>query len=93
MSYPVGGEAASPVWCAEHQAVMREAGLTEPAVAAAVALLAARMALRAAQAQAQARAQRQRPEEAPARPDVRPSRPARTARARSGPGAARTRLH
>ncbi len=83
MTYPASGEPASAVWCSVHQAEMRELGLAEPRVAAAVALVAARLALRV---------RADRAEDAPARPDVRPSRPARTGRARSGPGAARTRL-
>ncbi|WP_371476902.1 hypothetical protein [Kitasatospora sp. NBC_00315] len=73
---------ASPVWCSLCQGVMRERGVPEPVVAAAVALAAAKARLAA----------RAPGDEEPARPDVRPSRPARTRRARSGPGSSRSRL-
>jgi hypothetical protein len=65
------GSPASPLRCTEHQATAREHGIADDPAAAAVALTAAR----------------QRPEPAPlleqqsAKPDVRPSRPARTRRA------------
>ncbi|MFD0260442.1 hypothetical protein ACFVH7_19500 [Kitasatospora indigofera] len=73
---------ASPVWCTVCQGLMRGRGVPEPAAAAAVALAAAKAGLAARAPQA---------EEA-TRPDVRPSRPARTRRARSGPGSARSKL-
>jgi hypothetical protein len=73
---------ASPVWCTECQALMRKRGVVEPEIAAKVALAAARAALAARAPQA----------DEPVRPDVRPSRPARTRRAAAGPGSARTKL-
>jgi hypothetical protein len=79
LAYP-NGEAASPVWCSPCLARMRQAGVEEPPGAAAAALIAARLHATAPVV------------EEPAKPDVRPSRPARTRRARSGPGGARSRL-
>ncbi|GAB2707565.1 hypothetical protein [Kitasatospora kifunensis] len=76
------GSQASPLWCTEHQAVMRELGIAEPPAAAAVALLTARQ-----------RAATPPTEERPGRPDVRPSRPARTRRGTRTPGGGRSRLH
>ena len=75
------GSPASPLWCTEHQAQMRERGITEDPAAAAVALFVAR----------------QRPTfapvlEEPAQPDVRPSRPARTRRSAAAPGGKRSKL-
>lgn len=80
MRYLATGEAASPVWCSECQAVMRQRGVSEPHAAAVLALLAARAALRLGAP----------PQEAG--PDVRPSRPARTSRGRSRPAGARSKL-
>ncbi|MFE7590265.1 hypothetical protein ACFU6K_12750 [Kitasatospora sp. NPDC057512] len=81
MVYPDGP--ASPVWCTACQSAKRAAGLREDPLLARVALAAARAALarRAAEAAEQ-----------PARSDVRPSRPPRSRRARSGPGVLRGRL-
>lgn len=81
MRYEAAGEDASAVWCSACQAVMRERGIEESPVAAAVALLAARSALRDRIAES--------PE---ARLDVRPSRPARTQRSGQRPAGARTKL-
>ncbi|WP_329571744.1 hypothetical protein [Kitasatospora sp. NBC_01266] len=75
------GSPASPLWCTEHQSVMRERGISEPPSAAALALLAARR-----------RAAPPALEEEPARPDVRPSRPARTRRGAKAPGGGRSKL-
>lgn len=74
---------ASPVWCSACQAVMGERGIPEPAMAAAVALASARAALNT-----HAPAVDETP-----RPDVRPSRPARTRRAAGAPGSSRSKLH
>ncbi|WP_327067095.1 hypothetical protein [Kitasatospora sp. NBC_01302] len=76
------GSPASPLWCTEHQAAMRELGVTEPPAAAALALLGARQ-----------RAAAPPTEDRPSRPDVRPSRPARTRRGATAPGSGRSRLH
>ncbi|MFC9329531.1 hypothetical protein [Kitasatospora sp. NPDC057015] len=73
---------ASPVWCTLCQGLMCERGIPEPAAAAAVALAAAKANLAA----------RIPPDEEARRPDVRPSRPAHTRRARSGPSSARSKL-
>ncbi|MFE9426460.1 hypothetical protein ACFYNO_26260 [Kitasatospora sp. NPDC006697] len=70
---------ASPLWCTVHQAVARGRGIAEPPGAAAAALLMARR-----------RADGPGVDE-PARPDVRPSRPARTRRAPK-PGGRRSKL-
>ncbi len=77
------GQPASPLWCAACHATMRELGITEPPAAAAVALHAARAALNNWAPTV----------EEPTRPDVRPSRPARTRRASSAPGGSRSKLH
>lgn len=74
------GTRASAIWCSSCQTVMHTRGAIEPPEAVAAALLAARH-----------RAEAPRDEE-PAKPEVRPSRPARTRRARSGPGVGRHRL-
>jgi hypothetical protein len=82
MRYEVSGDAASPLWCSDCQTLMRERGISESPVAAAVALVAAQAALRAYV-----------PLGAEARPDVRPSRPARTSRGRGRPSSARSKLN
>ncbi|WP_405008951.1 hypothetical protein [Kitasatospora sp. NBC_01539] len=73
-----GDGPASPVWCSVCQARAAALGIPEPA-------LARMLALRAAEQQARPAA------DEPRRPDVRPSRPARTRRAGTGPGT-RSRL-
>ncbi len=80
MAYPDGP--ASPVWCTQCQGLMCQRGIPEPAAAAAVALAAAKAGLAARTPTAQEATH----------PDVRPSRPARTRRARSGPSSARSKL-
>ncbi|WP_327673656.1 hypothetical protein [Kitasatospora sp. NBC_00458] len=80
MDYPDGP--ASPLWCTRCQAAKRAAGVREDPLMARIALAAARAA-RAGAA----------PEEpAGGRPDVRPSRPPLSRRARSGPGGVRGKL-
>ncbi|MED7953771.1 hypothetical protein PUR61_14885 [Streptomyces sp. BE20] len=80
MAYPDGP--ASPLWCARCQAVKQEAGIREDPLLARIALAAAR-ATRTGAA----------PEESTGgRPDVRPSRPPLSRRARSGPGGVRGKL-
>ncbi|MFJ9950068.1 hypothetical protein [Kitasatospora sp. NPDC091207] len=80
MVYPDGP--ASALWCAHCQALNRAAGLREDPLLARMALAGARAAL----------ARRAADETGPARADVRPSRPPLSRRARSGPGAVRTKL-
>ncbi|MEU6238002.1 hypothetical protein, partial [Kitasatospora sp. NPDC047058] len=72
MVYPDGP--ASPVWCTPCHTGKRAAGVHEDPLLARVALAAARAAL----------ARRAAEEAPPARSDVRPSRPPRSRRARSG---------
>ncbi len=79
------GSAASAVWCSPCQGVMAARGVAEPEAFAAIALFAAVEAMKAAVA-----ARDRAPEEAAA--DVRPSRPARTSRARSAPARGRSKL-
>ncbi|WP_406208826.1 hypothetical protein OH807_37585 [Kitasatospora sp. NBC_01560] len=80
LSYPDGP--ASPVWCTHCQTAKRAAGVREDPLLARLALAAARAAL----------ARRAAEDAAPARSDIRPSRPPRSHRARSGPGGVRSRL-
>ncbi|PYC69146.1 hypothetical protein C7C46_28260 [Streptomyces tateyamensis] len=63
------GRAASPLWCNRHHVAAAARGITENPAAVALALAAARLRTGVPQA-----------EEQPPRPDVRPSRPARTRR-------------
>lgn len=77
MRYPDGP--ASPLWCSRCQADQRAAGRTEDPLLARIALAAARASLTP-------------PPEEQSRPDVRPSRPPVSRRARSGPGGMRTKL-
>ncbi|MFC6593704.1 hypothetical protein [Kitasatospora paranensis] len=70
---------ASPVWCSVCRQRAATLGVSEPAAARALALLGA------------ARTARPPAEEERRRPDVRPSRPARTRRSSPGPGT-RSRL-
>jgi hypothetical protein len=83
MRYETAGEDASPLWCSVCQTVMRELGIPEPEHEAAVALTMAKLAAGARAPQA----------DQERRPDVRPSRPARTRRARSGPTGMRSKFH
>ncbi|RKT19692.1 hypothetical protein BX285_4161 [Streptomyces sp. 1114.5] len=81
MVYPDGP--ASPLWCTACQRAQQAAGVAEDPLHARVALAAARAALARRAAEAV---------EPVARPDVRPSRPPLSRRARSGPGGVRSRL-
>lgn len=83
MRYETAGEDASPLWCSVCQTVMQELGIPEPAHEAAVALAMAKLGATARAPQV----------DEPARSDVRPSRPAKTRRARSGPAGRRSKLH
>jgi hypothetical protein len=69
------GTAASPLWCEACHAPLRAAGIEEPAHMARLAIAAARQS-----------AAVPRVDEQPARPDVRPSRPARPRRVASNRG-------
>lgn len=82
MRYEAAGEDASPLWCSECQVRMRELGIAQPAREAAVALALAKLSA----------TPRAPLVDEPVKADVRPSRPAKTARARSGPGKNRSKL-
>ncbi|MFJ5118184.1 MULTISPECIES: hypothetical protein [unclassified Kitasatospora] len=83
MTYPDGP--ASPLWCSRCQEAKRAAGVGEDR-------LLARLALAAARASVATRAVCPPESAEPARPDVRPSRPPLSRRARSGPGGVRSKL-
>ncbi len=91
MVYPDGP--ASPVWCTHCQAAKRAAGVREDPLLARVALATARAARAGgARGGAGAAGAAGAEESAGGRPDVRPSRPPVSRRARSGPGALRSKL-
>ncbi|RKE16927.1 hypothetical protein [Streptomyces sp. TLI_171] len=88
LDYPDGGR-ASAVWCSVCQHAAADRGIAEPAELAAVAVLLAVRALKAALAGRDARTVQDGRQ---ARADRRPTRPAVSARGRTHPAGARTRL-